>query len=233
MHWIAFKQVKISSIAILISALLFLIFFAWQRGVADVYAYKSQAYIAQWTSKNIPPTLMQWQEAYKALTSALEYSPSQPAYLEAMGGLWELKLFIEELADDQRKTALLQSKNYYQQSIQLRPAWPDAWASLAVVKQKSDELDEEYKKSIERATTLGPWEVNVQIMIAEATLPVWNLLDNNLQQLVIESSIRGLKSNAGIYSKMLREFGALDMICEKLPGSEPSMPVCANSNLQR
>ena len=182
--------------------------------------------------KNINPPTDQWQAAYTSLSTAIELVPNHPDYLETMASLYHWQVLLQERQPHQITESLNLSKDFYQQAIKLRPAWPFSWANFALIKQQLNELDEEYNHAIERAVTLGAWESKLQNIVTQATLPSWQQLNKDTQNLVVENSFRALHSNAREFIAIAKQHNMLTILCGKFKRDELVKKACSDKQFR-
>lgn len=148
----------------LMVALLVVAVGAFPRGVADVYAYFVQAHLDTWAERRHLPKEQEWQRARELVRVALGWTPEDPRLLQQAGRLYEWGALIAPRAESRGAQAL----QYYRDSLARRPAWPYAWADLAVAKARFGQIDAEFQQAFARALETGPWEPEVQLNIARA-----------------------------------------------------------------
>ena len=96
------------------------------------------------------------------------------------------------------------------------PGWALSWARLLVYKAEFNELDNEYRVALERATFLGKWQPNIHIAVLRSTLPVWESLSAVQREIALETGVRGLKQARPGTVAVLREYGRLEDVCRLL-----------------
>ncbi len=119
-------------------------------------------------------------------------SPANPDLYESLARVALIKSAQPALRDQQLTLAL----DAICQSIRLRPVSPYSWATLLLIKRERHEYDEQFRQALERATTLGPWEPAVQLVVNDAGLSAWPLLPLPDQKRVEENMVRGMKRQA-------------------------------------
>ena len=63
-----------------------------------------------------------------------------------------------EIPPPEASTDLDTALGFYRQALALRPAWPQAWADVALLKITQEHIDAEFALALQRALTLGPWQ---------------------------------------------------------------------------
>ncbi|WP_143814912.1 hypothetical protein [Magnetofaba australis] len=65
------------------------------------------------------------------------------------------------------------SVDQYRQALKKRPTWPYAWINLANAQRKALAPAQAVFASLERAMTLGPWELTLQLGVLRLGMPMW------------------------------------------------------------
>jgi hypothetical protein len=90
---------------------------------------------------------------------------------------WDLKAQVHEwgfiFGYEKHEGALLDIKKQYLRATELRPLWPDSWASLVKLKWRLKEFDDEMLHYFERATVLGPQKPKVHLTVIELGLSLY------------------------------------------------------------
>jgi len=215
---------------LIIVTIFYFIYVASSRGVGDVVAHQSRIIMDEWASGKKTVDKREWNAAHQSLLSALKLSPGNPDYLALLGNLYEWRVANKSL--NSQETALEVIADYrmalefYRRALKQRPAYAFYWANIAVVKSILGEVDQEYYQAIERALVLGPWEPGVQLKIADATLGVWYLLDDNGWDKMLTNVERGLESNPTKMMTIAKQAQVLNKLCGKLRRTEIMREYC-------
>lgn len=96
---------------------------------------------------------------------------SHPLYADLSGQIveWGVVAGYEEL------DYLSQAKAHYLRAASMRPAWPVTWASLAMIKWRLNEFDEEMLSYITKADVLGSQKPEVHAFFAEIGLALYQV----------------------------------------------------------
>ena len=148
-----------------------------------------------------------WEQAQRYLWLANRLAPFDPQILSDLGQLYELR--HGEAPGPEASADLEHALGYYRQSLALRPAWPDAWADVALLKVTQQNIDAEFAFALQRALALGPWETRVQASIAGGGLAVWDKLPATLQTDVEHSVARGLSNHSRLMLAVAKRFDLL------------------------
>jgi len=180
---------------VLVLVLLLIIICAWlsvRQGLADNTADDAWQDMLTWQAETIE--FDQVQQAYATMLNANQLAHNHPTYLHRLGRLSHL-LMTMELAKRSYWGGL--AKDYYRQSLAIRPAWPQSWASLALVKADLLEFDAELDQSLVNATVYGPYEPAVLEIVAGIGLQHERFLTPTVLEVVYGNIARGLTSPSG------------------------------------
>jgi hypothetical protein len=94
---------------------------------------------------------------------------SHPLYADLSGQIteWGVMAGYESLDD------LSLAKTDYLRAVRMRPAWPVTWASLAMIKWRLNEFDDEMLAYVYQADSLGPQSPEVHGFFAELGLALY------------------------------------------------------------
>lgn len=169
--------------------LIFVVFSAARIGAADFISGYVRNEMAAWTSSAVSPDASKLDNVARALVVAQWIAPDNPDHYEDMA---RLELVRAGLSGVAARTGLAPIR----QAIALRPASAYSWAILLRLKNELGEHDAEFRRSLERTVTLGPWEPNLQLVVAEAGWSAWAELPDAEREMVRENQVRGMKRQA-------------------------------------
>ena len=184
-------------------------------GLADIYRTEAAAQIEQWDwpedredlEEPAGPPAWAWEQVHRYLWLANRLAPFDAQILTDLGELYELR--VGEAPAPESSTDLDRALGYYRQALALRPAWPYAWADVALLKITQQRIDAEFAHALQRALTLGPWQTSVQASIAAGGLAVWDKLPAKLQTDVEHTVARGLSNGSRLMPVVAGQFGLL------------------------
>jgi len=81
----------------------------------------------------------------------------------------------EALARDYARQGL----EYHRAAVRLRPGASHSWAKIALLAGRLPEADAEFGAALRNAARLGPWEPDVQLVVAEAGFTQWARLTHS------------------------------------------------------
>lgn len=143
---------------------------AYDYGVASVNFYNVKNIIEKWHDDPLDSDLKDYQVAKNNSLVANKYHPDNALYLDLVAQVDEWGVIFEF---ENRIEGLNSAKEYYLQATQLRPLWPVTWASLAKVKWRLQEFDNEMLFYLAQANKLGPKKPEVNLLFADLGLALY------------------------------------------------------------
>lgn len=205
---------KTASAAIGIAALSFLAYVAFAQGWADLLAFQGRAVIKAWDKRPQAFEAEAWTLAQSRLQRALQLDPGNPGIAEDLGRLHELRAFaLPGIGPAAAASELRQALEYFRLSARARPTSPYTWANIAFMQSRLGVLDAEFYRSIENAATLGPWEPEVQLALADIGFRYWNRLPKATRDTIHQTIRRGLKRQDEKLFDRASRYGRLDVMC--------------------
>jgi len=201
-------------IVLALLCLLGLTFFSARWGLANIYSYQALQQLEQWQDerpKNIVDTqnAMSWIIKARSLDSA---NPDLMSY-QAQIFLWQAKLSPDKNTANQY---LESAAKLYREALTKRPTWPFDWVALAGIKAQLNQFDAEFSKSIERSSTLGPWEYPIQYQLVSIGFRHWNKLTSSEQDIIHQTFDRALHSNQfQPFITLGEQFDQLELFCAR------------------
>ena len=183
-------------------------------GLADVKKQKVNASIRQWQNDIDSYSTENWKLVHWYASQALNKDPDNPDLLLLLGNVYEWNSFQADNQSRNENNSKL-ALEHYRKAASLRPQWPYTWSSIALLKYKMSEFDQEFQAALSNAMNLGPWEPHVQTTIAEVGLSAWDKLEYAQRQAIIENIRRGVTVQAQVMLDILKKYGQLRMICHE------------------
>lgn len=137
------------------------LFFAMRFISASFDFYKVQNIVTSWQEQGNTQTPEEYQSAKTAIEAAVDSQPSHPLYQDLLAQIDEWGAIAGYVPTE---PALDAAKQHYLRATQLRPLWPVTWASLAMVKWRLQEFDDEMLLYLQRASELGPQKPEVHLL---------------------------------------------------------------------
>lgn len=156
-----------------------------------MYAERSREIMRGWADR-VPKS--EWLAAHENLSKALWLDEGHGVYQYRMARLYHLCFLSYVDCDVDKRQAAEKARGHYTYSIQIRPRWPRTIAEFAQLKRDLGEYDEEFLRSLRLAMLYGPWEPDVHTIVARVALSRWSLFDADMQALLAEHIVRGLRS---------------------------------------
>jgi len=186
---------------------------AGRRGLADWVSMRARFQVASWTEKRTVPSREQWERAVDALGAALKLTPEDPSLYDHLGVAYDLAAAAFDPKGQWNvytEFALL----HFQQAAILRPTSPYSRASIAMMKFRLGQVDEELFRALALATRLGPWEPQVQIMASDLGLALWDRLDADQKGQIRENWRRTAVRQADQLWRLAVARKRVDLLCK-------------------
>lgn len=194
------KKTTLTNKTVIIVIALILLICCWQAikmSKANLDFYSAHQLTEFWRDNNLKNT-NQYDQALQAIESANALHPNNPLYIVTQGLVYEWGAIADLYENEQLKRELLmQAKVYYLNAVKLRPTWPVTWATLAILKWRLGEIDQQLIDYLHQADKYGPYVMEVH----QAWLEVSFYLYQNKSQYSVQV-IKGLRRHL---KEMLRE----------------------------
>ncbi|MBL4765824.1 MAG: VpsP family polysaccharide biosynthesis protein [Colwellia sp.] len=149
---------RLKRLLMLIMSLL-LLSLAWQSikmGKANLSFYAANHYLETWLDINKLTDVEEYQKALRSINDANGFHPDNSHYLVTQGLVYEWAGTGNIFSDEkERKQQLLKAKAYYLDAVKLRPTWPVTWATLAILKWRLGEIDQQLIDYLFQADKFG------------------------------------------------------------------------------
>jgi hypothetical protein len=177
---------------------LFLLFSAARIGTTGLLTEYIRTEIDTWSASLVPPDLTAVESLNRVLGVARFISPDNPDHLEDQAHLALVYSGLPNISVTERASQLNSGVAQIKAAIALRPVSSYSWATLLLLKRAQASFDAEFRHALERTVTLGPWEPDVQPIVADVGLSAWALLPIAEQEMVRENFVRGMKRQAEV-----------------------------------
>lgn len=194
------------------------LFVALRFTAASFDFYKVRNIVTSWQEQGNTQTIEEYQSAKIAIESAVDSQPSHPLYQDLLAQVHEWGAISGYEPAEQ---ALKSAKAHYLLATQLRPLWPVTWASLAMVKWRQQEFDDEMLSYLNTAGELGPKKPEVHLLYVQLGMALY---DNNHPMLVtirdefyhrISLGLRAPQSRQKVLD-LIKEYKAEKRVCRWL-----------------
>ncbi len=122
---------------------------------ANLQFYKASQLQAHWLKNNSLTNKPQYLTAVNAISNANAAHLNNPRYLAEQGLIHEWAGISAIFNKDDQQKNLLAAKHFYLKAVELRPTWPTTWASLALLKWRLNEMDQELIHYLIQADKFG------------------------------------------------------------------------------
>lgn len=167
-------------------------FFAYSWGIANLYFYKADYYLVSWYNEGKVETEADWNDALEAINKAIEHHPNHPHYHNIAAKILEWGATSNFSG---RKVLLNQSLENMKNSLALRPGWSDSWISIAMIKWRLGEIDDEFWQAIELAIKHGPYMPEINIGTSTIYFAFWSQLNLETRKIAIDQIERTMLQN--------------------------------------
>ena len=181
--------------SIVLLSLVVLAVLAVDRGAADLYAFG-----ARYALDRGGPAGPQ-----RGLERAISLDAGNPDHHEYMARLHE------------SRGEYGQALERYRMAAKARPASPRAWGEIAHLKLRLGQFDGELDRAIRSAARLGPWEPDVQLVIADVAMQGGPRLTPEARLAALGLMSRALKRYEKEVVQLAVQRGRIDMLCS-IPG---------------
>ncbi|WP_371194959.1 VpsP family polysaccharide biosynthesis protein [Glaciecola sp. SC05] len=142
---------------------------AFRFGGAALDYYFVRNAIELWQNDANLQTNEKYLAAKQAIDSAESKHFSHPLYADLSGQLEEWGF----MAGYKSVEALQNAKYDYLRATKLRPSWPVTWGSLAVIKWRLQEFDDEMLSYLNKADEMGPQKPEIHVLFTELGLALY------------------------------------------------------------
>ena len=179
---------------------------------ADGAMLEASREMGSWAAARMQPARGTWDSVQEKLDEAQARAPTDPAVQELLGILKSSRADSVE--------ALTESSNHFESALRARPTSPYTWANLAEVDYRQGNTGSRFLFAMQRAAELGPYEPEVQRMVADYGLAVWDEVDI-VSRTKIDAMVRaGLRRNPLEMLQISERRGRLTVACRHLVGLE-------------
>ena len=176
--------------------MIFVIFSAVRIGTADIISGYVRDEIAAWSVSAARPDVSELTAVSRALDFAQLISPGNPDHYEDLARLDLVRAGMQGTTEPESTALLRHGLEPIRQAIALRPASPYSWAILLRLKSELGEYDAEFRRCLERTVALGPWQPELQLVVADVGWRAWSGLPGAEREMVRENLVRGMKRQA-------------------------------------
>lgn len=185
---------------VLAVATLWLLQPVWQAGMASAHYFRVQFLLEQWNTNSDQLTEEQYQQALQLMEATLAKEPDHPHYLLSMAKVMEWGWF--KGFRPASEMAIVES--YYQQAIQLRPTWPNAYADYAwYLSFVQFRLTDAFAQ-LALADKYGPYTPQVLTQTLAVVYSQWPHLNASQKALGYRVLERSLNAHPNVYNPVIK-----------------------------
>jgi len=190
------------------------LYYACLWGGASVANFVVQHRMESWLSGESIPDRMQWKSTEETMALALKLEPNNADYQSNMGKIYLYKADYLAVETLQIEAFMQNSLKHFYKAAQLRPAWPNAWANIALVTSRVNKLDQKFYQAFDHAVAFGAAVPNVQYTLSVATFLHWEILPELYRLKAITNAVYGLSSRRrNEILAVLMRYHVLDIVC--------------------
>jgi tetratricopeptide (TPR) repeat protein len=165
---------------------------AGREGLAAIFAKQARHELDIGLKNQSTLSMESLDEADSHLSTALSIDQNNPFFLEDRGRLLDTRaMLVKWLPPEQRKQAWESSRKSFRKALVVRPISPYTWANLALINSRLGEWNEETQLALRQAAILGPWEPEVQAIIADVGWAGWDKWPAELKPILEDNIVRG------------------------------------------
>ena len=182
---------------------------AVKLGGAETAAYGVTREISSWQAKQLSPSLESWQRAHNDLETAQRLSRKNGAIEELIGVLYA----------ERRRNADFQeiALEHFARSLALRPSSPYTWSNIADVRYRLGKTTGDFEQVVATAASLGPNEPEVQRVVVDLGLALWDEMGTETRALILQTLASGMRRNPMEMLQISVRRGRLDLACPRVP----------------
>jgi hypothetical protein len=197
------------------------------RGLADVRYIDARTLLVAGTQERRLPETSELDQAETSLREALALEPSNPLFVEQLARVHEMRALQIKNGDPARREELRRALLDFREAALKRPASPYAWAAIAALKFRLDDMDFEFYGALQRAERYGRWEPAIQVELADIGLAAWPMLAQPAKILTLEAIARALPRQEKEIRRIAAAHGTLAQVCaEETRLRKPATGLC-------
>ena len=197
---------------LVVAALVWISVYAVEVGETGVAVYRAKELLNQPADRS--PKSESWDRMGRQLARAEERTPSDPSVRELLG-------IFGDRSDPREYQS--QASVHFVKALELRPSSAYTWANLAEVKYQLGDTGHDFETALVRASDLGPFEPEVQAIVARYGLAVWNEVSSGTRAAIEARVAAGMRRNPMEMLQIAERRGRLDIACRHLAGA-PRLP---------
>jgi len=178
---------------------------------ADALMLEGSREMAAWTAGRMDPSEGNWRQVREKLEGAEGIEEMDPSTHELLGILYGIRLGDPEYVRAARV--------HLKRALALRPTSPYTWANLAEGAYLTGDTGSAFELALNRSADLGPAEPEVQRIVVDYGLAMWNELTPSTRASVERMLNAGLRRKPLEMLQISERRGRLAFACRHLVGS--------------
>ena len=215
------KPERIAFVAVSAGLLFAGIYAAALGGLADAQYYNARTILTAAAQAKRLPEAAELASAQASLLAAHELEPANPLFVEQLARGYEMQALRLPRGDPAARGLLRGALEEFRAAALMRPGSPYAWAAIAALKLRLDELDYEFYGALDRAARYGRREPAVQLALADVGLAAWRLLAQPAKLLVLDALALALPRQGAALQRLAAAHGTLPLVCDEAPRLHP------------
>lgn len=181
---------------------------AYRLAAGDEIVGESNLTMESAAWRRSPPSLEAWLAVRRELLRSATLAPGNPAVYESLGVLHARRAASPEM--------LAYARDYFVQSLALRPTSPYTWANYAEVRYLLGETGPPFERALVKAAELGPWEPEVQRLVADVGLAVIDEVQPATREAIERMVAFGMRRGPLDILQLAQKRGRLDVACRQV-----------------
>lgn len=206
-----------------------LLFQAVKMGWADVQVYPVRHEVARWGQVPEQAQKADLEALIERMQQARRWASQDPEYAELTARLFYQRAINNGLGastDPALEADVQKALDLHQYAASLRPSWPYSWANIALMQAWLGRFDAQWHQALSRAEQRGPWEVGVNLALAEAGFLGWSQLAVPVKQQVLAAAVRAARHHPEALRQLALRYRLLPAVCSELAQSFVQKKVC-------
>jgi hypothetical protein len=184
---------------------------ALRLGTANSITSSGLQLTEKWYLRRVSPGGQELDAMASDLSRAIQLSPADPGLRELLG--------IMELRRARSGEAVERAHGHLASALVMRPTSSYAWANVVVASYQLGRTNEVFEAALRNAVLMGPSEPEVQAVVADHGLAVWDEVAPGTRAAIESAIAAGMKRNPMEMLKISVRRGRLQPACGHLWGS--------------
>jgi hypothetical protein len=185
--------------------------YAIHFGTSGGVVFNAAQEMSEWSAgAKSRPTAERLARLRGELERASEDDAADPAVPELLGLLYARSVDQQEYLGG--------AGVHFSKAVELRPTSPNSWANIAVIRYRSGDTGRVFESALVNAAQLGPFEPEVQGVVADYGLAVYEEVAPSTRRAIEAMVARGMKRKPLEMLQIADRRGRLDVACRHLAG---------------